>query len=112
MNSSENSGASSALDVDACSALSLRPAGKTYDDQPRYDVLAGERIVGRIEGHHPTLERSSPGKRYVNARWKSKKRYWRAISVEGRTVGLAYETRKRAMRCFEQNNPDQPPARG
>lgn len=103
MNSSENSGASSALAVGACSALSLRPAGKTYDDQPRYDVMAGETIVGRIEGHHPTFERRSPGKRYVNARWTSNKRYWRAVNLEGRTVGRAYETRKGAMRCFEQN---------
>jgi hypothetical protein len=80
---------------------SVRRNGTTYDGQPRYDVLIGDAVVGHIEGHHPTFERGPRNARYVTARWKSKRRYWRAIDLSGRTVAWSCETIKRACWYFE-----------
>lgn len=81
--------------------LTLHPSGKTHDGHPRYEVRRSGVAVGFIEGHNPSFERSSPGKRYVNARWRSKRRYWRAVGTNNHTISQANETRSRALRAFE-----------
>ena len=75
----------------------VRADGVTYDDHPRYEVTLNGLVIGHVEGNNPTFERSSKGKRYVNSRWRSKRRYWRVIGADGRTILHDVNTRKRAV---------------
>lgn len=68
-----------------------------FDGHPVYDVSLDGCPIGAIEGNNPTFERSSKGKRYVNARWRSKRRYWKVLDVNGKTILRDVSTRKLAV---------------
>lgn len=46
-------------------------------------ILDGK-VIGKVTRYHPTLERRTPGKTYVNARWTAKSAQWKAEAVNGR----------------------------
>lgn len=74
----------------------MRAVGVTYDDHPRYEVALDGTVIGHVEGYNPTFEKRSKGRRYVNSRWRSKRRYWRVIA-DGRAILHDVNTRKRAV---------------
>ena len=82
----------------------VRLVGKTWDDHPRYEVSYNGEVAGHVEGENPTFERKTPGKRYVNARWQSRRRYWRVINRDGRRIIGALETLKRAAGWLKPND--------
>jgi hypothetical protein len=76
----------------------LRRIADNYLGLRQYEVVIGDTVLGRIEGYHPTFERSRPGARIVDRRWKSKKVYWVAEYPGVRNkYRFPYETRKRAV---------------
>lgn len=86
----------------------VRAVGVTFDDHPRYEVTLNGEVIGHVEGNNPTFERSSRGRRYVNSRWRSKRRYWRVIGADGRTILHDVVTRKRAVELLVSFCPNVP----
>lgn len=65
-----------------------------------YRVTVDGQHIGWVFGVIVTIERRTPGRRYVNARWESRRPRWLWRTMDGRQQpgGLAYETRAWAAR--------------
>jgi hypothetical protein len=60
---------------------------------PTYEVVLDGKVIGRVERGMLTRERRTPGKRYVNARWRSPG--WRYYTGTGTAWGRSLEATSR-----------------
>lgn len=71
------------------------PEYRAADGYKHYDVHLDGKVLGSVLNGDETIERRTPGKRYVNARWTRK--CWIYDSRDTQHVRMCYQTRKKAM---------------
>lgn len=81
--------------------ITIQKAGKTYDDQPRYDVFLNGERVGSVFGNYPMFQRKPRNSRVVTKRWTSKSRYWATENLSGHVIRRDYPTIKTAAQSFK-----------